>query len=311
MKTDSKEIVRDVLGRMADEAPDPLDYSQLVTVQATSLPSRRRFSGALVALGAFAVVLGIGAATLLIMFAFFQQGGDPVAGLGDSDVSTGYSIKVGPVEVFIVDPEPIATQPDRFLGLVGPVPTFDTADLGPDLSFQSSDPDFSQLEGEDILSAVYLGNDIDGRPYWIYGPGSRNFLKMMGQIIADFACFCRLATSYDTLFAGQASDEVIGLPGGHLTGSSDAPAVLVAEWYGLPYDVAVVAFEVDGEQIGWQRIVGGTAAIRLELPEFEFDRPEDPSQFVAPQSPTVVMIAYDAQGRERDRADLFGGPSRS
>ena len=314
MNTDSRKIVRDVLGRIADEAPDPLDYSQLETVHATSLPSRRRFSGVVVAFGAFAAVLGIGAATLLITFAVFQRGLDPVAGLGDSDVSTGYSIKVGPVEVFIVEPEPIATQPDRFLGLVGPVPAFDTAHLGPDLSFEPGEPDFSQHEGEDILSAVYLGNDVNGDPYWIYGPGSRNFLRMIGQIVADFGCFCRLATSYETLFVGEAPDEVIGFPGGHLSGGSDNPAVLVVEWYGLPYDIAVVAFEIDGEPVGWQRIVGGTAAIRLELSDFEFEHSEDfedPSDFVPPQSPTVIMIAYDAQGRERDRTDLFGGPSRS
>ena len=314
MKTDSREIVRDVLGRMADEAPDPLDYNQLEMLPAASPPSRRRLSGAVVALGAFAAVLGIGAATLLITFAVFQQGRARVAEPGDSDVLTGYSINLGPVDVFITNPEPFSTQPDRFLGLVGPAPTFDTTDLGPDLSFEPGEPDFSQLEGEDILSAVYLGNDINGRPYWIYGPGSRNFFKMIGQIVADFGCFCRLATSYETLFVGEAPDEVMGFPGGHLSGGSDVPAVLVVEWYGLPYDIAVVAFEVVGEPIGWQRIVGGTAAIRLELSDFEFGHPEDSedlSQFVPSQPPTVIMVAYDAEGRERDRWDLFGGPSSS
>ncbi len=258
------------------------------------------------------LVVVAGTVALLITFAALQQGRDPVAELGDSDVPSDYSVKIGPVEVLIAQPQPIATKPDQYLGLVGPEPSFDMSGLGPDLSFESGEPDFSQHEREDILRAVYLGNDINGRSYFIYQPGSRNLLKMISQILVDFGCFCRMGTSYGSLFVGEAPDEVIGLPSGGLNHSGDGPAVLVAEWYGLPYDVAVVAFEVDGQPVGWQRIVGGTVAMRLELPdfEFEFEIPDEPSQFVPPDLPAVTMIAYDVQGRERDRFDLFRGPSR-
>ena len=106
-----------------------------------------------------------GVAALLLIYSVVQRGLGDVSDLGDTSV-----VRVGPVDVPISQPEPVAVGPDRFLGLVGPEPSFDTSDLGPDLSFQLGEPDFSQHEDEDILRAVYLGNDVNGHSYWIYGP---------------------------------------------------------------------------------------------------------------------------------------------
>ena len=66
MRADSKEIVRDVLGRMGDEAPDPLDYSELESTHVVPPLIRRRPPGALVALAAFATVIAIFAVAAIV-----------------------------------------------------------------------------------------------------------------------------------------------------------------------------------------------------------------------------------------------------
>ncbi|MGH8951061.1 MAG: hypothetical protein ACRDX9_06535, partial [Acidimicrobiia bacterium] len=79
-----------------------------------------------------------------------------------------------------------------------------------------------------------------------------------------------------------------GLPGfSHSISSEDGVVtseVITAEWLGLSTDVSVVAYQLDGSFIGWQKPVGGVTSLRLDR------RPED-----------YLAIAFDASGLELDR----------
>lgn len=56
MRTDEDQVIRDVLGRMAEDAPDPLDYEHLGVIRARPVPQRSRLKGALGAVAAVSLV---------------------------------------------------------------------------------------------------------------------------------------------------------------------------------------------------------------------------------------------------------------
>lgn len=208
------------------------------------------------------------------------------------------TLELAMLVVPVADAEPILEAPDQFLGVPHPRPRFDTVDFGPDLSFRQDIDDLEPLDPEKVLRAVYLGHNESGKPYHIWHVGSPDLRRLLGQIVADFGSFGRLGSSYGTLATGgglfnnprrELIDEV-GLTTGSLSYGSDTPATLVAEWHGLPTDVAVVVFYRDGEPLGWQNPVSGTAALQVISDEdaelFDFD---------------VEMVALTADGEEWNR----------
>lgn len=82
-----------------------------------------------------------------------------------------------------------------------------------------------------------------------------------------------------------------GFPGVSGSQRNDEPPVIVAQWLGLSPDVSVVAYQFDGEFVGWQTPVGGVSAIQPD---------ESPGEY--------LLIAFDAQGRELFRFGPHDGP---
>jgi hypothetical protein len=145
---------------------------------------------------------------------------------------------------------------------------------------------------------VYLGHDQDGEPYHIWHVGSPDFRRFLGQIVADFGSIGRLGSSYGTLETGgglfdnsrEQLIEEMGLTTGSLSQSSGEAPVLVAEWHGLPREVAAVVFYSHGEALGWQSPVSGTAALRVTLDDGSASLGYD-----------VEMVALNADGQEWNR----------
>lgn len=213
------------------------------------------------------------------------------------DENADYSVRLAMLTVPVVDDEPIQESPDQYLGVYHQTPNFETADLGPELTFRQDTTDLDVLESRQALRAVYLGHDQAGQPYYIWHAGSPDFRRLLGQIVADLGSFGRLGSSYGSLVTGgglldsslsrQIGEQ--GLATGSVTGGSDQVPTLVAEWHGLPPEVAVVAFSRDLEPLGWQNPISGTAALRLidgDLDLFAFD---------------VSMVAFTAEGEEWNR----------
>jgi hypothetical protein len=171
-------------------------------------------------------------------------------------------------------------DPDQFLGVPHPAPSFDTSGLGPDLTFRQDLDDLRVLDPAQARRAVYLGHDQDGDPYYIWYVGSPNLRQRIGQIFADFGSVGRFGSSYGALVPGDGLfrflDDTqeeripeIGLTSASLTSGSDQPTVAVMEWHALPTEVAVVVFHLNGDVLGWQTPVSGTAAIRVSAERAE------------------------------------------
>jgi hypothetical protein len=207
-----------------------------------------------------------------------------------------FTLAIGPIAVPVASPEPAAEDPNQYLGVPGPKPDFDTTDLGGDLSLRAGTPDFTALDIERIvrpdriLRAVYLGDDQDGVPVYTYAEGSNNFLNLLCQIILGQGSIGRLGSTYHCCTPGPLPDNAYGLPILELTVLIEGKTILTAEWHGLPDTISVVALEINGEPIGWQRTNSGTTAIRVEIPDLD-----------DPEAATMTMIAYDAQGTEQAR----------
>lgn len=217
-----------------------------------------------------------------------------------------HSLEIAMLSVPIADPEPLVESPDQFLGVPHPDPEFDTSRLGPDLTLQQDMSDVAALDPDEVLRGVYLGDDVNGDPYYIWHSGSPDLRRMIGQIIADFGAVGRLRTSYGTLMTGEAVwenslDEIIadmGLTTGSLSGSSEG-TTFTAEWHALPEEVAAVVLYQDGEPIGWQIPVSGSAA-------FQFNYGPDEDAFGIEGE----MVALTTTGEEWSRFVLFPGDRR-
>lgn len=209
------------------------------------------------------------------------------------------------LSVPIAETDPLLEGPDQFLGVVHPHPGFDTNEIGPDLSFVQDTADLSALDPDEVLRAVYLGDDVNGDPYYIWHSGSPELRQLIGQIIADWGSLGRLETSYGSEVVGpalwerdrQAYIAEHGLTIGSISSDSTSDVVtFTAEWHGLPGEVAAVVIYQGGEAIGWQRPVSGTAAF-----QFEYGSEKDPLDLGG------EMVAITATGHEWERHELFPG----
>lgn len=182
------------------------------------------------------------------------------------------TLAIAMLTVPIAEEDPLVETPDQFLGVPHPAPEFDTGDLGPDLTFEQDTSDLPALDSDRVLRAVYLGHDINGEPYYIWHSGSPDFRQMIGQILADFGAVGRFQSSYGTLEIGDAMwensrDELIaemGLTAGSILSSGDQ-TTFTTEWHALPEEVAAVVLYDEGEALGWQRPVSGTAAFQFDV----------------------------------------------
>lgn len=250
----------------------------------------------------------IGGVVLFFVFLAWSTPG-PLRSEGDI-----HTLVIGPLTVPVAAPEPAAESPDQYLGVPGPGPTFDTTDLGPNLSLHVGTPDFAALDIERIvrpdriLRAVYLGDDKDGVPVYIYAEGSNNPFNLLGQIILDQGSIGRLGSTYHCCIPGPLPDDAFGLSVQETYALENGETALTAEWHGLPDTVSVVAVVIDGEAIGWQTPTSGTAAIRVKLPTDTFNwetrtvetdtGPRETIDLIS----TITLIAYDTEGDELARA---------
>ncbi len=194
-------------------------------------------------------------------------------------------VEIADLAVAVTDSEPVSSDPDVWLGLEGPTPLFDTSALGPDLSFGAGRPSADDL-GDRVTRAVYLG-DLDDEPFYIYsGPAPSIWDRIFEVVDGNFSGET-LGTSLNCCSGGDMDHEG-GLPGfSHGYSTENGVVVdemIVAEWLGLSTDVSVVAYQLDGEFIGWQTPVGGVSSLSLN------HRPDEFS-----------IITFDASGRELDR----------
>lgn len=222
-------------------------------------------------------------------------------------ISTGedgvHTLRLAMLTVPVADKEPLVETPDQFRGVPHLPPRFDTTDLGPDLTLRQEPDDLQPLDPEEVLRAVYLGHDQEGGPYHIWHSGSPDFRQMLGQIIADFGSFGRLETSYGTeatgggLFDSSLEESIaqMGLTTGSLSSGTGQPTTLVAEWHGVPDEVAAVVFYEDGEPLGWQQPVSGTVAFREMYDE------EDIEAF----GHSIELVALTSAGEEWNRFVLY------
>lgn len=245
-------------------------------------PPRRRALRPIAAflLGAFGVLV-MGAVALLI------GPYDPNA-LDPAETHDVETVEIADLAVPVVDSEPILDDPQVWLGLPGPNPQFDTSEFGPDLSFTPGQPGADDLEDR-IIDAVYVG-DLGDQPFYIYSQTAPSIFDWFSEVIFGNLSGQTIGTSLDCCTGGD-MDRDGGFPGVSGSQSNGDPPVIVAQWLGLPPDVSVVAYQFDGEFVGWQTPVGGVAAIQPE---------ESPGEY--------VLVTFDAHGRELDRFGPHAGP---
>lgn len=218
-----------------------------------------------------------------------------------------HSIGLAMLSVPIAETDPLVEGPHQFLGVQHPEPAFDTSELGADLSLVQDTSDLPALDPDEVLRAVYLGHDVTGDPYYIWHSGSPEFRQLIGQIIADWGSVGRFETSYGTEEVGPALWErdrrehiaEHGLTTGSIQSIStptESEVTFTAEWHALPSEVAVVVFYQQGEAIGWQRPVSGTAAF-----QFHYESDQDPLDLDG------EMVALTAMGNEWERYELYPG----
>jgi len=231
------------------------------------------------------IVVGIVVAVLALLLVVVAIIGpvDPVRTSDDPESLAAGWVTLGPIEASVESLEPIASQPDVYLGLAAPVPTWDTSELGPDLSFTDSEPYPASLT-EEAVRAVYLGKDIEGVDFYVFQQGSNSFLNLIGQILLD-RTVGRFGTTYGCCASGSATEEERSFPLLSIETLGNGPSFLIAEWHALPEDVVVVAFRVGEQAFGWQRVIGGSAAIRLEV-----DQATDPN--------SIELVALNESGDE-------------
>lgn len=220
------------------------------------------------------LALGVGAlVALLIVGLVLVELATAVGGVSTDDDGTPV-VDLAVISVPVADTEPIMTDPDQFLGVPHPRPDFNTNGIGLELTFRQDPEDVSSLDPAQARRAVYLGHDQDGEPYYIWYEGSPDLRQRVGQIFADFGSVGRFGSSYGSLatgnglvgfLQGSVEDHIdeLGLTYASLSSGSDRPTVALMEWHALPTEVAAVVFHLNGELVGWQAPVSGTAAIQV------------------------------------------------
>ena len=216
-----------------------------------------------------------------------------------------YRVDIAMLTVPVSGVEPLMEAPDQFLGVPHPAPEFDTGSLGRELTFIQDTSNLPTLDEDRVLRAVYLGHDQSGDAYYIWHSGSPDLRQAIGQIIADFGAVGRLQSSYGTLEVGPAPWEGTrkkaiaesGLITGSISGSSDGPTTLTAEWHALPGEVAAVVLYEGEQPFGWQRPVSGTAAFQIDYGD----------QHVLTVGRGTEIVALTATGDIWNRQVLFPG----
>jgi hypothetical protein len=227
---------------------------------------------------------GVASAVVVLGFLAFTIPFDPNP-ISPADLEDVATVEVADLAVAVTTEDPISTDPDIWIGLPGPAPLFDASAFGPDLSFASGEPVVGDLDNR-IERGVFLG-ELDGEPFYLFSAPAPSIWDRIFEVIDGNLSGDTLGTTLNCCSGGDMDHEG-GLPGFSHSSSSEGGVIteetIVAEWLGLSLDVSVVAYELDGEFVGWQRPVGGTSSITPERV------PSD-----------ITYIAFDATGRELDR----------
>ena len=227
-----------------------------------------------------AFLVGVVGVLILGAAALFIGPYDPNA--IDPGASQGLdTVEIGDLAVTVVDSEPTIEDPSIWIGRPGPSPQFDTSSLGPDLSFTPGEPARSHLDPR-MTGAVYLG-ELDDRPFYLFSRPPPSVFDWFSEILAGNLSGQIIGTSLDCCTGGDMDHEG-GFPGISSSQSDNAPPVVVAQWIGLSPEVSVVAYQFDGEFIGWQTPVGGISVIQPAALPTEY-----------------AIFAYGADGEELDR----------
>lgn len=260
MRTAEKEILRDVLGRMADEAPEPVPFEELDTVVVHPEAVRRdrwltRRPVLVAAVAAVAVlVLGTGVSLLT------NTGGE---------------------DIYVADGETlISTNPPIVQGAESPEPAFGTQGLGaeaaltpvadvPRITDTVNDPK-SDLEdmGLEIIRITVLGETPEGvLALIVHGNGQ----DLRGNPI-QLRCQTTTLGGTQTCGGGLEPEEVAELPGGLIPAQpgggpnytvGEVPDDATMTWE-VPAETSIVTLSVNDET-RWQRPVAGVAVFITRL----------------------------------------------
>lgn len=245
-------------------------------------PSSRRLRHPIAAFLAGALAVLILGAVALLAGPFDPNAIDPAT---THDVET---VEIADLAVTVVDTEPARENPSVWIGRPGPSPQFDTSRLGPDLSFARGEPGPEDLDDQ-VTRAVYIG-ELDDEPFYIYAQRAPSIFDWFSEVIFGNFSGQVMGTSLSCCTGGD-MDREGGFAGVSGSQTGNEQPVIIAEWLGLSPDVSVVAYQFDGEFVGWQIPVGGVSSIHPAVIPGEY-----------------VLIAYDANGREVDRSGPYSGP---
>lgn len=199
------------------------------------------------------------------------------------------TVHLGGLGVPVTGREPALEDPAIWIGLPAPSPEFDTSRFGPDLSFEAGEPSADDLH-ERVKRAVYLG-ELEGEPFYVYSQPAPSFWDRLFERLAGNFSGDIVGTSLNCCSGGD-TDSEDGLPGFSIMTATDEPRLIVAEWLGLPPNVSVVAYQMDGEFVGWQTPVGAASSIRIDQP------PDD-----------IVFIGFNSIGEEVKRFQFSMSPN--
>jgi hypothetical protein len=276
------EKIRTTLERAASDIP----YIPATSPAEIARRGRRRWTRRRAGWGLASVVVVLGVLTVTIPF-----DPNPRTPATTANVAT---VEIGDLAVAVTGSEPVLRDPDVWLGLPGPDPLFDTSPLGPDLSFAPGEPSTGDLDEENMRHdgwpsasrGVYLG-ELAGEPFYIFSAPAPSIWDRIFEVINGNFSGDTLGTSLNCCTGGD-MDHGEWLPGISGSFSSEGGVmtseVITAEWLGLSTEVSVVAYQVDGEFMGWQTPVGGVSSLRLD---------RWPNEYLG--------VAFDATGRELNR----------
>lgn len=258
MRTAEKEILRDVLGRMADEAPEPVPLEELHTVLALPeamgrdrwLTRRPVWVAAVVATAV--LVLGAGVSLLT------NTGGD---------------------DIYVADGETlISADPPIVQGAESPEPEFDTSGLGDEVPLAPVTDSLRIVEAATTLQTGGLPGEIIR--ITVLGETPEGVLALIVHAEGEdlrgnpIQLRCQTTTLGGTQTCGGGLDleEVADMPGGLIPAQpgggpnytvGEAPDDHTMIWE-VPPETSVVTLTVNDET-RWQRPVAGVAVFITDL----------------------------------------------
>lgn len=220
------------------------------------------------------------------------------AGSGTTTDESGEAfLQFGDLAIPIVGTEPLAGRPPVFQGrMAHPEPQFDVSPLGADLTFATGDPDRSALDEmddeQDLFGwfgrAVYLGEDVQGDPVYLFQQTGPSLIDLIRGVFTDLEVTGIFGSSYSCCRSQSAEGNppVNNQPFVGTVLGGDRTFV-TAEMWAVDPEVAVVAFlDADEQPIGWQRPVSSYVGVRLK------------ATTSAEAESNIHMIAYNAIGQE-------------